>query len=93
MATAYRGVLTEAGGVQGMNVRAWPWPAISPADFRSPGDPNAFQQLSRTMTPAEAIVLGVDGFENGITGGLWLRAPGDRVYSFVLRPLLPDEPA
>lgn len=92
VATAYRGVLTEAGA-PGVKVRAWPWPSIAPTDFRLPQDPNAFQQLTRTMTPAEAAVLGVDGFSNGITGGLWLRAPDGRVFSFVLRPLLPDERA
>ena len=93
VATAYRGVITDAGGGQGVAIRPWPWPSITPSDFRLPADPNAFQQLSRTMTPADAAVLGVEGFENGITGGLWLRAPDDRVYSFVLRPLLPDEQA
>lgn len=91
VAATYRGVLNEAGGVQGGNIRAWPWPSIAPTDFGLPQDPNAFQQLSRPMTPAEAAALGVDGFSNGITGGLRLRAPDGRVFSFVLRPLLPDE--
>ena len=88
---AYRGVLTEAGGVQGVNVRGWPWPSLTPADFRPPADPNVIQQRIRVLTPDEAAAIGVQGYQNGIQGGLWYRGPDDVPYSFVLRPLLPDE--
>lgn len=89
--SAYRGVLTEVGGVQGVNVRGWPWPSLTPADFRLPVDPNVIQQRIRVLTPDEAAAIGVEGYENGIQGGLWYRGPDDVPYSFVLRPLLPDE--
>ena len=89
--SAFRGVLTEAGGVQGVNVRGWPWPSLTPADFRPPADPNVIQQRIRVLTPDEAAAIGVNGYENGIVGGLWYRGPDDVPYSFVLRPLLPDE--
>lgn len=89
--SAYRGVLTEAGGVRGVNVRGWPWPSLTPADFRPPADANMIQQRIRVLTPDEAAEIGVQGYENGIQGGLWFRGPDDVPYSFVLRPLLPDE--
>jgi len=33
----------------------------------------------------------VEGFENGISGGLWVRTEDGKLYSLVARPLLPDE--
>jgi hypothetical protein len=90
---AYRGVLLEAGGVQGVDVRAWPWSTLTPADFTAPADQGGLQRRIHVLTPDEAAVLGVPGSENGVTGGLWYRGPDGTVYSFVLRPLLPDESA
>jgi hypothetical protein len=89
--TAYRGVLNDASGAQGVKVREWPWPDLTPADFALPADPNTLQVRTRVLTPAEAAAAGVDGFEGGIVGGAFLRAPDGKLYSLALRPLLPDE--
>jgi hypothetical protein len=90
---AYRGVLLENGGIGGANLQPWPWPSLTPADFKLPADPNVLQQRTRVLTPAEAAATGVEGFERGIVAGLWYQAPDGATYSFVLRPLLPDESA
>ncbi len=88
---AYRGVLNEASGAQGVKVREWPWPGLTPADFALPADPNTLQLRTRVLTPAEASAVGVDGFEGGIVAGVYVRAPDGTLYSLALRPLLPDE--
>jgi hypothetical protein len=85
-------VLLESQGAQGVNIRAWPWPELTPADFAPPKDPNVLQQRTRVLTPTEAQAIDVEGFENGVQGGLWYRSD-DMVYSFVIRPLLPEEHA
>jgi hypothetical protein len=89
--TAYRGVLTEATGVAGVPVRDWPWPALKVSDFTLPKDPNVLQQATRTLTPDEVAALKVEGSQNGIAGGIWVRATDGKLYSLVVRPLLPDE--
>lgn len=88
---AYRGVLFEAGGIQGVPVRPWPWTTLTPQGFVAPEDPNALQQRKRVLSPDEASELGVEGFEGGIQAGVFLSGPDGVLYSFVLRPLLPDE--
>lgn len=92
-APAYRGILFDTGGAAGPNVRPWPWPDLTLDDFAVPADPNAFQQWNRVLTPAEAAAVGVTGYENGIQSGVYVSSQDGRVYSFVLRPLLPDETA
>lgn len=88
---AYRGVLMDGTGMVVPDVRAWPWKDVKPGDFAGPADPNAFQLATRTMTPDEVAGLGVDGSEGGF-GGMILSGPGDgKLYSFAVRPLLPDE--
>jgi hypothetical protein len=88
----YRGILLE--GQPGVpDAKPWPWTDIAPADFVSNGDPNAFQLPARVMSPDEVEVLGIAPFEGGFQG-LTLIGPDDgRVYTFSLRPLLPDETA
>ncbi len=93
LAESYRGVLIEQQGGAGGPVRDWPWKTIAPDDFSLPADPNALPSGTRTLTPDEVDAIGVDGFENGITNGVWLQGPGGKVYSLVVRPLLPDEEA
>jgi hypothetical protein len=90
--TQYRGILLE--GQPGVpDAKPWPWTDVAPSDFVSNGDPNAFQLPARVMSPEEVEVLGIDPFEGGFQG-LALIGPEDgRVYSFSLRPLLPDETA
>jgi len=91
--TAYRAVLADVSGTQGVRVREWPWADLAPTDFRLPADPNVLQLQTRVLTPVQALAIGVDGFENGIAGGVYLRGPDGAPYSLVLRPLLPDEDA
>jgi hypothetical protein len=91
--TAYRGVLFESNGVQGVPVQAWPWPSLAPADFKLPADANVLQQRTRVLSPDAAAATGIQGFERGIVAGLWYQGPDGATYSFVLRPLLPDEAA
>lgn len=88
---AYRGVLADASGAQGVRIREWPWPAIDLAEFTLPADPNVLQLRTRLLTPAEVEAIGVAGSAAGIVGGAFFRAPDGQTYSLALRPLLPDE--
>lgn len=93
-ATAYRAVILEQqGGVQGVQVREWPWTDIAPADFALPKDVNALAQGTKTLTPGEVAAVGVEPYQNGISSGVWLKTDDGKVYSLVIRPLLPDEKA
>jgi hypothetical protein len=67
-------------------VVAWPWENVDPAEFVS--DDNQFVRL-RTMSPAEVALLGVPGIEGGFQGMTLQHA--NKLYTFALRPLLPDE--
>jgi hypothetical protein len=89
---AYRGVLLESPGAVAPDIRDWPWPDLTPADFVANADPNVFSLPSRTMTPDEVDVLGIEGHEGGFQGML-IAGPDGKTYSFSLRPLLPDETA
>ncbi|HEY8760896.1 MAG TPA: hypothetical protein VIP52_08320 [Candidatus Dormibacteraeota bacterium] len=86
----YRGVLGEAGDPVNGTVQLWPWPDLTPADWKPAADPG-LGSMRRTMTPAEVAALGIPGSEGGFTG-LWLRGGPGLIYTFSLRPLLPDEP-
>jgi hypothetical protein len=92
-AAAYRGVILEQQGIAGVQVREWPWTDIAPSDFKLPADVNALQQGTRTMTPEEVAAVGVEPYQNGISSGVFLRAGDGKIYSLVIRPLLPDEKA
>jgi hypothetical protein len=89
---AYRGVLLESPGAIAPDIREWPWPELTPADFVADDDPDAFALPSRTMTPAEVDLLGIDGHEGGFQNMLIAGLDG-KTYTFSLRPLLPDESA
>jgi hypothetical protein len=86
----YRGILLE--GQPGVpDAMAWPWADISPSDFVSNADPNTFQLPARVMSTEEVQALGIEPLGGGFQG-LTLLGPDDgKVYSFSLRPLLPDE--
>jgi hypothetical protein len=88
----YRGILWTSGFAPATGPRAWPWPKLKPADFTAPADPNAPTFPRRTLTVDEAAQLGISDFEGGLQE-LSLKGPDAKVYSFALRPLLPDEPA
>ena len=83
--TAYRGILMPLDQPFNEPV-AWPWTTIAPADFT--GGANEFL-LKRTMTPDEVAQLGLTGIEGGFLG-MTLKS-GSKFYTFLLRPLLPDE--
>jgi hypothetical protein len=87
--TRYRAILLE-GQPGASDQRAWPWPAIKPGEFVSPGDPNSFPLPARLLTTADADKLGIHPFEGGFVG-MPLAGPDKQSYSLSLRPLLPDE--
>lgn len=83
----WRGVLTpDAFGP----AVAWPWPALTPADFVQPADPDAPQFPIHTLTTADVDALALTGIEGGFAN-LPLTGPDGKLYSFALRPILPDE--
>jgi hypothetical protein len=92
-AAAYEGVLTAQEGLEGVQFRDWPWTDLTPADFTVPNDPNVLPQGRATLTPEQAAALGVEGYQNGIGGGVYLRDDEGKTYTFVLRPVLPDAAA
>ena len=86
----YRGILQD-GFSGGPGAKPWPWKEIRPSDFVVPTDPNAFQLPAKVLTVAQVEAFGGDLYQGGFQG-LTLLGPGDgKVYSFSLRPLLPDE--
>jgi len=87
---AYRGVLFEAPGIEAPDIRAWPWPDLTPADFKPAADPNGVQFPHRTMTPAEIDLLEVTDYQGGFQNAV-LRDADGKLYQFSLRPLLPGE--
>ena len=84
-AQGYRGVLIPVEQPFGPVV-AWPWTDLSPDDFKS-GE-NEFFQI-RTMTADEVATLGIPDVGGGLLG-VALQKDG-KLYTFSLRPLLPDE--
>lgn len=88
---AYRGILMDGTGMVVPDVRPWPWTDLTPNDFKGPADPNAFQMATKTLTPAQAAALGIEGPEGGLQNYITNGAGDGKLYSFVLRPLLPDE--
>jgi hypothetical protein len=82
----YRGVLFESGGAP-INMLDWPWPNLEPADFTAPAE-GGFPR--RAFTPAEIAELGIEQVEGGVQG-LNFEGPDNKAYTFVIRPLLPDE--
>jgi hypothetical protein len=87
---AYRGVLFEAAGVEAPDVRGWPWPDITPADFTPAADPNGNQFPHRRMAIEEVELLGIQDYQGGLQNVI-LTGPDGKSYTFSLRPLLPGE--
>jgi hypothetical protein len=87
---AYRGVLLESPGMAVPDVRAWPWPDLTVADFVTDADPNGLQFPHRTLTPDEVSKLEVTDFEGGFQG-LPLKGTDGKLYTLAVRPLLPDD--
>ena len=89
---AYRAVLIESPGAVAPDLRTWPWPDLTVADFQPDADPNGIQFPHRTMTPAEVELLGVRDVQGGFQGMLVTGTDG-KTYTVALRPLLPGESA
>jgi hypothetical protein len=71
---------------------AWPWDDITPPDIVQAAGQDAPPFPIRSMTPAEVAVLGIPGLEGGATGFSFRSPfPAGILYSFSVRPLLPDE--
>jgi hypothetical protein len=85
----YRGILLD--GQPGPDSKPWPWARVSPKDFIANGDPNAFQLPTRSMSVDEVKALGIDPYAGGFQGPTLVGPNDGKVYSFSLRPLLPDE--
>jgi hypothetical protein len=89
--TSYRGLLFEAGGVQGVAPLAWPWSDLKIADFVT--DPNGGFPQSK-LSPAQVKAVGVpDDLAPGGIRDLYLSGPDGKLYAFAIRPLLPGEAA
>jgi hypothetical protein len=85
----FRGVIFERDNQPGLATTAWPWAALTPADFKGgPPDNPGFPR--RTMTTAEIAELKLTDIEGGVQG-ITLEAPDGKLYTFILRPLLVDE--
>jgi hypothetical protein len=82
---AYRGILINADQAIGP-VLPWPWPGVKPSDFKAGA--NEFF-MTRAMTQAEVDELGIPQIGGGMNG-ISVSADG-KIYTFALRPLLPDE--
>ena len=80
----YRGVLMPTEQAFGPVVD-WPWPDVTPDEFG--GDNQSFP--AREMTREEVEALGIDNIESGVAG--FVLQDGEDLYSFALRPLLPDD--
>jgi hypothetical protein len=87
---AYRGVVFEAPGATAPDVRDWPWPDLTIADFKPDADPNGNQFPHRVMTAAEVDLLDVSDYQGGFQN-MTIRDPDGKTFTFTLRPLLPEE--
>ena len=89
----YRAVLVEREGDPGAGgpVIDWPWPNLSIADFPSNVNGVGAEQFPhRDMSADEAAELNVGDIAGGIQNVV-VKGPDSKVYSLILRPLLPHE--
>jgi hypothetical protein len=86
----YRAVLVEREDTP-PNAIAWPWPDLTLDDFQADINGAGSQQFPhRAMTPDEIAALDLGDVSGGMQGAA-LKGPDGKTYSFILRPLLPDE--
>jgi len=80
----FRGVLIPTDQAFGPVVK-WPWKDLAPKDFG--GD----SELSRIkdLTAEQVAAIGIDDIAGGVSG--FVLQDSDDLYSFAVRPLLPDE--
>ena len=88
---SFRAVLVEREGDPGAKPSPWPWPDLTMSDFMA--DVNgvgATQFPHRTMTATEVGELGLGDVAGGAQG-VTLTGPAGKLYTLILRPLLPHE--
>ena len=89
--SAYRAVLIEREGDPQAKPMAWPWPDLGIADFTANiNAAGALQFPHRTMTADEVAKLELGDVPGGIQGAS-LEGPDGKLYTLVVRPLLPHE--
>ena len=90
---AYRAVLTDAsGGAGAAGPRRGPGRRSRSTDFTFPADPSALRQGTRGDDAGRAGRARVDGArERRSSPGSTSPRPDGKLYSLVIRPLLPDE--
>jgi hypothetical protein len=90
--TTYRGVLNQREPDASIHAVGWPWPAIKLAEFASPPDNGGggLFMARRVMTADEVAAIGLGDVPGGAQG-LVLTGPDKKLYSLILRPILPDE--
>jgi hypothetical protein len=82
--SAWRGVLIPTDQAFGPVVD-WPWKDVEPADF---GGDNEFFRIN-DLTSEQVAAIGIDDLAGGVSG--FVLQDGEDLYSFAVRPLLPDE--
>lgn len=89
--SSYRAIIIEREpGPQAVAV-SWPWPDVAPEDFAQPAaDGSGAPFPHRTMTADEIAAMQLGDVSGGLQG-LVLKGPNGKLYSFILRPLLPGE--
>lgn len=89
--TGWRAVLIEREADPQIRAKPWPWADLTPADFSA--DVNAAGALAFPHAALTAEQLAATGIEDATGGfqGLVVDGPDGKVYTVVVRPLLPDE--
>jgi hypothetical protein len=80
----FRGVLIPTEQAFGPVVK-WPWKDVSPKDF---GGDNELSRI-KDLTAEQVAAIGIDDIAGGVSG--FVLQDSDDLYSFAVRPLLPDE--
>jgi hypothetical protein len=89
--TKYRAILNQRDPDPSVKAVPWPWPAIKPTDFANGENASGgIFMARRVMTTEEIAALGLSDVTGGIQG-LVLSGPDGKLYSLILRPMLPDE--
>jgi hypothetical protein len=84
---AYRGIINPVDQPFG-KVLDWPWTDLTPSDFTAGA--NEFL-LKHVLTQAQVDAVGIEDITGGMSG-VSFQSKG-KVFTFSLRPLLPDESA
>jgi hypothetical protein len=87
----FRAVLVEREGDPLAKPTLWPWPDLTMSDFKANvNGVGATQFPHRTITAVEVQALGLGDVAGGAQG-VTLTGPDGKLYTLILRPLLPHE--